>query len=556
MAGTTLLVHGEQGVGDEVLFASCYGELVARAGHCVLVCDPRLAPLFRRSFPAASVVGYERRKDHQPASLERQVDWQVPAGSVPRFFRRRKADFPPRQQFLVADPSQVRSWRERFGGLGTGLRVGISWRAGGQPAEHRRRTTNLADWQPLLSVAGIQWINLQYGESGAEREWARAAYGVTIHDWPEGDPLVDLDGFAARLAALDLVISVGNATVHLAGALGVSAWAILPQTPNWRWGLQGEQSIWYASVRLVRQGAAGDWAPVFEQLARELGERVASPADPTTATSVGDGREFGPAPAPRVGREVTDMQCELARAGELFAVGRLAEAEAACAAVLCLAPRQVRGLHLYAQICRRSGRWQAALDALRRALAVQERPELHSELGLVLAALGQGEDSRRHFERAQTLDAQFTSARAVSARSGRGCRPSIPRGAPWFAVLEGYFSQPRRKERMTARAPTFADAIVHYDQGQPAEAEAICQQLLTANPANQSAPPDAGRAGPRCRAIRGLARLARRGLAYGPQDPILIFERGVTHYRMGGLEAATDEYTPPCSSIRTFKKQR
>ncbi len=98
--------------------------------------------------------------------------------------------------------------------------MGISWRAGGQPAEHRKRSINLADWEPLLGVPGVQWINLQYGDTSQERAWAQETWGVTIHDWPEGDPLIDLDSFAARLVALDLVISVGNATVHLAGGAG------------------------------------------------------------------------------------------------------------------------------------------------------------------------------------------------------------------------------------------------------------------------------------------------------------------------------------------------
>ncbi len=280
LEGTVLLVHAEQGVGDEILFASCFDELLSRARHCALVCDPRLAPLFRRSFPAASVIGFERRKDHRPIGLAGDVDWQVPAGSVPRFFRRRAADFPRREKFLSADPVLVDQWRTRFRGLPGALRVGISWRAGGQPAEHRKRSTNLAQWRQLLAVPGIDWINLQYGDTTEERAWADAHCGVTIHDWADGDPLIDLDGFAARLAALDLVISVGNATVHLAGALGVQAWAVLPQVPNWRWGLTGEQSLWYTSVRLVRQAQASNWEPVFGHLADDLRKLAASRLGP------------------------------------------------------------------------------------------------------------------------------------------------------------------------------------------------------------------------------------------------------------------------------------
>src|SRR5439155_18701684 len=121
-----------------------------------------------------------------------------------------------------------------------------------------------------FSLPGAQFVNLQYGDVAAEIAAARERFGVTIHDWPDADPLVDLDAFAAKVAALDLVISVGNATVHIAGALGVKTWAILPLLPAWRWMLAGEQSVWYPSVRLFRQTQRGEWADVFEKIHNEL----------------------------------------------------------------------------------------------------------------------------------------------------------------------------------------------------------------------------------------------------------------------------------------------
>ena len=417
--GKLLLVHGEQGVGDEILFASCYDELIRRAAHCVLVCDPRLAPLFRRSFPRASVIGYERRKDHRPAQLSRAVDWQVPAGSVPRLFRRCVSDFPRRPRFLAANPQLVADWRRRLVALGGRLRVGISWRAGGQPAEHRKRSINLADWEPLLAVPGIEWVNLQYGDTSQERAWAQAELDVTIHDWPDGDPLVDLDGFAARLSALDLVISVGNATVHLAGALGVNTWAILPQTPNWRWGLSGEQSRWYSSVRLVRQPGTGSWQPVIRQIAEQLSSLVVGRFGPQGAKSLDARSRAAVAPAPRhapaplLSAEIVDMHAALKQAIEHFETGRFEQAESLCRAVLSLAPRQARGLLLLAQLCRRSGRTQLALETIGRALAVQERPELCHELGLILADLGRNDESLAQFQRALVLDPDFRPVPAV-----------------------------------------------------------------------------------------------------------------------------------------------
>jgi len=96
---------------------------------------------------------------------------------------------------------------------------------------------------------------------------------LVVHEWDGSDPLTDLDDFAAKIAALDLVISVDNSTVHLAGALGIPTWVLLPKSADWRWMTQRDSSPWYASLRLFRQARAGDWAPVFTALSEALTER-------------------------------------------------------------------------------------------------------------------------------------------------------------------------------------------------------------------------------------------------------------------------------------------
>ncbi|HKD37859.1 MAG TPA: tetratricopeptide repeat protein, partial [Pirellulales bacterium] len=272
--GRTILVHAEQGIGDEILFASCIPDLIARGGRTIVICESRLERLFARSFPESIVYGFARRKDRKGIAIEEKIDFQIPMGSLPLVFRPSRERFPERERFLVPDSAKQSEWRARLGALGPGLKVGISWRAGGLPSERRKRTTGLENWRDVFAVGGVQFVNLQYGEAAEEITAAARKLGATIHDPPGADPLVDLDALAAKIAALDLVISVGNATVHLAGALGVTAWAVLPKVPGWRWQIAGSESPWYSSVRLFRQRERGDWTPVFAEIATALREFV------------------------------------------------------------------------------------------------------------------------------------------------------------------------------------------------------------------------------------------------------------------------------------------
>ena len=272
LGGKTLLVYGEQGVGDELMLASCYADVIRQAKSCVFVCEPRLVNLFARSFPGTTVIASRDAKTFLAAGRIGSVDFQTAAGELPRYLEKRLGHGPASAAYLQPDIDRVRSWQERFAQLDAKLRVGISWRGGAAANDRRHRSTTLAQWQPLLSQRHIAFINLQYGDCRDELETLRQQYGFDVHDWEDTDPLADLDDFAAQIAAVDLVISVDNSTVHMAGGLGVPTWAALPVSADWRWGKTGARSYWYDSLQLFRREADAAWGDTFRLMAPELAE--------------------------------------------------------------------------------------------------------------------------------------------------------------------------------------------------------------------------------------------------------------------------------------------
>ncbi len=410
LSGKSILVHAEQGIGDEILFASCLPDLIARAGQCNAICDPRLSEIFARSFPTAKIYGISRRKDRQGAAVAESADYQIAAGSVPLYLRSSRDAFPMQPSFLKADAKKVLRWRNRFAELGPGMKIGISWRAGGQPLQRHMRTTTLGAWREILTTPGAQFVNLQYGDSADELAAAERQHGVKIHDGSDADPLIDMDAFAAKIAALDLVISVGNATVHLAGALGVKTWTLLPQVPGWRWMIAGDESIWYRSVRLFRQTDRGDWTAVFDRVGKLLRETIA--ANPVKSAEHRPPRGWTDIPSRPTAPELDlDMAAEFQQAAAAASREELAQAEAICRRILDHVPRHVPALSLLAQIARQTGRLDLAIRSLTRAVAAADRDSL---LCMNLAILqhegGQIAEAMQNYRRAIAIDPGSTDA--------------------------------------------------------------------------------------------------------------------------------------------------
>ncbi|MCG3772747.1 MAG: hypothetical protein JW384_03966 [Nitrosomonadaceae bacterium] len=164
------------------------------------------------------------------------------------------------------DPKKVSLWRKKLADMGGGPYIGISWRGGTHSTRRQLRSIPLSQWKPILTHPG-KFISLQYGECKEDLAQAEEA-GFRIQNWPEA--IENYDETAALVAALDLVISVCTAVVHLGGALGKPVWVLTPAVAEWRYLSQGERLPWYPSVRLFRQRLDTDWSEVIASVAQSL----------------------------------------------------------------------------------------------------------------------------------------------------------------------------------------------------------------------------------------------------------------------------------------------
>ncbi|MCL6546032.1 MAG: UPF0182 family protein [Bryobacteraceae bacterium] len=258
-----VLLIGDQGIGDQVMFASMLPDLQRTAKSVVCLCEPRLMGLLENAFPAVNFV------DPRGAQVDGDsVDTLLAMSSLGSAFRRTWADFPG-EAYVKARPDGAARWAERLGERPAGLRVGISWRGGVPQTGRAERSVDLLALRALLETPGCEFISLQYGDVIAEIEQANAVLASPIRSFPP-EELFNFQDFADLIENLDLVISVQNATVHLAGAMGKTCVALLPHNPEWRYMSSGSRLPWYASVHLIRQSSPRDWSSVVVEAAKVI----------------------------------------------------------------------------------------------------------------------------------------------------------------------------------------------------------------------------------------------------------------------------------------------
>ena len=257
IAGKTILLHAEQGFGDAIQFVR-YAPLVAAKGATVLLAvHPRMASL------CSGVPGVARVLTH--GETLPAFDLHCPLLSLPRAFRTELATIPAGVPYLHPDPELCKLWRHRLGRRRR-RRVGIAWSGSHTNPNDRVRSVPLARLVPLLSRRDTDFHVLQPDVRAADRPILAELKRVRDH----AATLGDFANTAALIAQMDLVIGVDTAMIHLAGALGVPTWLMLPFTADWRWLIGREDSPWYPTVRLFRQPARGDWTSVIDAVVRHL----------------------------------------------------------------------------------------------------------------------------------------------------------------------------------------------------------------------------------------------------------------------------------------------
>ncbi|XDZ63003.1 tetratricopeptide repeat protein [Alphaproteobacteria bacterium LSUCC0396] len=261
-ANKRVFLWAEQGIGDEIMYASLIPELAATSSKLIVQCDERLIPLFKRSF----VDGIEYRCRKSPA-LEDSYDCHIPMGSLPNIFR------PSLDSFSKASKAYLRCESERSQELRKTLLkgeaktlIGISWNSSSPIAGAHHRNITLSDMAQHLDGPNVKLVNLQYGDVSDEIAKLREDHGIEVAEVSEIDNRNDIDGLAALIMACDQIVSIDNATVHLAGALGANTRVLLPFNRSWQWGLERSDSYWYGSLQLHRQKKPGDWKPTLKTI--------------------------------------------------------------------------------------------------------------------------------------------------------------------------------------------------------------------------------------------------------------------------------------------------
>lgn len=271
----SILIWPEQGVGDEIMFASHFGFLHLLSRRVSIIADERLIPMFRRSFPVFDFlprVGYINHNDYEA---------HLPIGSLPLLrFQMGISQSWFGKPYLIP-PANSKGIEDIKRCIPQGKRlVGISWRSHNDKTQ-TDRTIPLIELLKTLDPSADFAINLQYGESAEEFEASCKALDLSHHSTAEIDKFNDWEGLSTLVAACDQVVSVDNSTAHLAGSLGVSSFILLPLCPDWRWGLESTFSQWYESVQLVRQDTSRNWDHALNELnaalARKRGPKPPSP---------------------------------------------------------------------------------------------------------------------------------------------------------------------------------------------------------------------------------------------------------------------------------------
>ncbi len=261
LAGRTILIHAEQGIGDIIQFARYVPLLAPHAGKVIFAVPDKLMGLMGGLAGDIEIVSDKE--------ITVPFDCHCPLMSLPFAFGTELETFPAAIPYLSANKGQAQSLRVRLSRNGAKRVCGLSWFSKSEKTGNLRNIT-LMELFDAIDPADYVFVNLQYGDVAVEIAELRRVKGIEIVCVDEIDNYDDMDGFAALIEACDVVLSIDNTTIHLAGALGKETLVMLPYIPDWRWLLDRSDSPWYPTMRLFRQEVQDDWRPVLEDVSLAL----------------------------------------------------------------------------------------------------------------------------------------------------------------------------------------------------------------------------------------------------------------------------------------------
>lgn len=266
-----VVVWGEQGIGDEIMFASMLSDLKKISKQVIFECHPRLFNIFKESFPDLTI--YPTRKDDfiEWTHDHPDINAKIAIGDLGKYFRRNISSFPKHDGYLRASQERIEHYNNKLSKLGNSPKIGISWTGGYTKTRKDYRTAPLLEWESILKQ-DAEFISMQYTPDAyntiAEVE---DKLDVRIHHWPSCVNATDYMEIAALTSALDMIITVNTAQHHIAGALGKPCWTLTPKGKAWRYySPELYQNVWYPSVKQYETKENGNWKDVLTQISDDL----------------------------------------------------------------------------------------------------------------------------------------------------------------------------------------------------------------------------------------------------------------------------------------------
>ena len=262
----TLLVWAEQGIGDHILFASMLTDLRKYAKNIILEIDKRLVNLFKRYCKTIDFLNIEVKSTEK--KFIDNYDKHIAIGSLGQYLRKSKKFFKTTPiKYFISSPLKEKELRKKFF-LNKKFKIGVSWKTLNK--KQQNRNIDLEKMLPILSNPNCDFINLQFGKFDEDIKNLKLKYGINIQTIKDIDNYNDIEGLAALINCLDLVITIQNSTAHLAAALGKNTWIMLVKNPRWHWLINKKKSLWYPAAKLFRQEKIGDWNTVIKSIGMDL----------------------------------------------------------------------------------------------------------------------------------------------------------------------------------------------------------------------------------------------------------------------------------------------